>query len=89
MMTPAPPPRIRYHVELHRPDGVRWPDVLDAEEVIAWVRGFAAALNQQSHLDVIDKHAPEDTRRVQALQIGDAQGWFTYLYPEYPEQRKS
>lgn len=83
MMTPAPPSRVRYHLTLRYASGQE-PVVLDAEDVIAWVRGFAAALGQQEHLDVIDPHAPEDTRRVQALQIGDAQGWFTYLYPEYP-----
>lgn len=88
-MTPSPPPRVRYHLLLNRADGVQQPEVLDAEDVIAWVRGFAAALHQSRHLDVIDPHAPEDTRRVQALQIGDAQGWFTYRYPEFPDRAES
>ncbi len=85
-MSPSATPTVRYHLEL---PGLGGPVVLVAEDVIAWVRGYATALNKQQHLEVIDSSAPEDTRRVQALQIGDAQGWFRYLYPEYPERIES
>jgi hypothetical protein len=84
-MPPSPPPRIRYRLHVTPPGGTAREVTLDAEDVIAWVAGFAAALGHGDHLDVIDEHAPEDTRRVQALQIGDAQGWFRYLYPVYPK----
>ncbi len=81
-MTPAPPV-VRYRVRLRTPDGDAGREVLiAAEDVIAWVAGYGAALGDLTALDVIDPHAPEDTRRVQALQIGDEERWFTYLYPE-------
>lgn len=77
------PPSVRYRVQLPAPEGAKGPEVLiAAEDVIAWVAGYGAALGETTALDVIDRHAPEDTRRVQALQIADGQGWFTYLYPE-------
>lgn len=72
------PPRIRYHIIL--PSGEQM--ALEAENVIAWTAGFGAALGNTSALNVIPAHAPEDTRRVQALQIADGQNWFRYLYPE-------
>lgn len=82
-MSPSAPPRgVRYHLQITYPSGPHQV-VLEAEDVIAWVAGFAAALGQQEHLTTIGA-GPEDTRRVQSLQIGDAQGWFTYLYPDYP-----
>lgn len=83
------PPRIRYRVQLPAPPGkARGPEVLiDGENVVAWVAGFGAALGAYDALNVIDEYtdgrpAPEDTRRVQALQIAHGLGWFTYLYPE-------
>lgn len=90
-MTPVPAPRVRYHLLLPDqtdPSGGPLPVMLDADDVVAWVTGFATARGQQSHLEVISARAAEDTRRVQALQIGDAQGWFTFLYPEYPERTR-
>lgn len=80
----AAPPRIRYRVQLPPPPGKpRGPELLiDGENVVAWVAGFGAALGAYDALNVIDDHAPEDTRRVQALQIAHGLKWFTYLYPE-------
>ncbi len=81
-MTPVPPV-VRYRVQLRSPGKVSGREVLiAAENVIAWVDGYGAALGDLDALDVIEEHAPEDTRRVQALQIGDSRGWFRYLYPE-------
>jgi len=82
-MTPAPP-RLRYRIALSSPPGIRPTEevLLDGENVIAWVAGFGAALGFFDALNVIEDHAPEDTRRVQALQIGHANGWFVYMYPE-------
>lgn len=82
-------PRISYHLSITRdrtvPAGAaasvaEEAVVLDAADVIAWVRGYAAAIGQSAALDVVDPTAAEDTRRVQMLQIGDRQGWFTFLY---------
>lgn len=87
-MPPTPTPQVRYHITLDQPGGRKQRVVLDAEDVIAWVRGFATALGQEHHLEAMER-AAEDTRRVQALQIGDQQGWFTYLYPEYPDRTES
>lgn len=89
-MTPVPPV-VRYRVQLLPPKhGGNGREVLiAAEDVVAWVAGFGAAVGVLDALDVIDERdpddprpVPEDTRRVQALQIGDSRGWFRYLYPE-------
>lgn len=84
-MTPAQPPRVLYHLLIQTSNGRKVPVVLEAAAVYAWVTGYATALGEQHHLNVIEA-GPEETRRVQALQIGDAQGWFEYLYPEYPDR---
>lgn len=85
-MSPAPAPRVRYHVQvLDSHTGKPVAKVLEADEVIAWVEGFATALGEEEHLAAISPSAPEDTRRLQSLQIGDSQGWFSYFYPEFPE----
>lgn len=81
-MTPKALPRLRYHLTVLGHDGKPEPLVLEATDAIAFVRGYATAIHEQHHLSAISEFDPEDTRRVQALQIGDAQGWFTYLYPE-------
>lgn len=70
-------PRIRYHLTLPRSGGVT---VLDAPDVIPWVRGYAAALGQTARLDVVDFTAAEDTVRVQILQVGDSHTWFRYMF---------
>lgn len=83
-MTPVPTPHVRYQLMLTYPGG-KVPCVLDQEEVLGWVSGFAACLGEQDKLEAIEP-GPEDTRRVQALLIGDANGWFEYLKPEYPDK---
>lgn len=83
-MTPKSTARTVYHLSVTQ-SGDRLPVALEEADVIAWVRGFATALGAQDHLNAIDPTAPEDTSRVQALQIGDAQGWFRYLYPQTTE----
>ena len=83
-MTPVPTPHVRYKLMLTYPSGTV-EHVLDQEEVLGWVAGFAAALGQQDKLTAIEP-GPEDTRRVQALLIGHACGWFEYLKPEYPDK---
>lgn len=54
---------------------------LPADWVMPWVYGVADAQpGGRQPLEVIDVGAPEETRRMQALQIGHAQRWFQYLY---------
>jgi hypothetical protein len=82
-------PRISYHLTITHDRTVAEGQaasvaeeavVLDAADVIAWVRGYAAAIGRTAALDVVDATAAEDTRRVQMLQIGDQQGWFNFMY---------
>ncbi|MCZ7478831.1 hypothetical protein [Micromonospora sp. WMMC273] len=55
---------------------------LEPQEVLPFVRGFAQALNQVRELAVLDTDAPEDTKRMQAMQIGHQLGWWDYRYIE-------
>lgn len=76
-MTTTTTPRIRYHLAVPKTPE---PTVLDGPDVIAWVRGYAAAIGQTEKLKVVDTTAAEDTCRVQMLQVGDALGWFTFMF---------
>jgi hypothetical protein len=76
-------PRIRYHLTLPQ---VQATTVLEAPDVIPWVRGYAAALGQSARLEVVDFTAAEDTVRVQILQVGDQHSWFRYMYQTREEE---
>lgn len=83
-MSAQPATRYRYHIRVleHPDDAVRVPCVLEAEDVVPWVKGFAAAHGYHDALKNLEEMAPEDTRRVQALQIADELGLLEYVYPE-------
>lgn len=81
-MTTTTTPRIRYHLAVPKTSE---PTVLDGPDVIAWVKGYAAAIGQSVKLRVVETTAAEDTVRVQMLQVGDALGWFTFMYQSRDE----
>jgi hypothetical protein len=81
-MTRRPVRRRRFVVEITR--GKREPEQLRIKDVdvIAWARGFGAARGESDVLDELRPEESEDVRRIHALQLGEAAGWFAYLYPE-------
>jgi hypothetical protein len=83
-MSAPPATRYLYHIRIPAaPDNAEaLPVVLEAVDVIAWVKGFAAAHGHHNALGKMDQTAPEDTRRVQALQIADELGLLEYVWPE-------
>lgn len=75
----TPPPRIRYYLMLPKHTAAT---VLEASAVLPWLDGFAACAGQPEVLADLEKIAAEDTRRVQALQLGEQAGWFQFLYQQ-------
>lgn len=73
----TPPPRIRYVLMLPKHTD---PTTLEANDVLPWLRGYAACAGQPEVLADVEQIAAEDTRRVQALQLGEKAGWFQFLY---------
>lgn len=54
---------------------------LPEEGALWWVRGLACALGEEDRLAGLDDATvPQDTLRMQALQIGHEAGWFEYRY---------
>lgn len=55
---------------------------LPPHEVLPFVRGYAHAIGRVGDLAPLDTDAPEDTKRMQAMQIGHQLGWWDYRYIE-------